>query len=294
VLCKSYESQTGCSYKDKCQFAHGVTELKSFESQQGQGQGIESMQFNNNMNIDNNFNNQQPKYKTMLCKNFESPSGCSYNDKCQFAHGVTELKSFGSQQGQGQGIESMLFNNNNMNMNMNYQQQNFQNNGNNNPPENAIKKLPNPQNYKIVKCKNFDMGTCKYANSCTFAHGEAELRTKNENSFLPTQGGNNSMPNNYNNNMNNNNNNFMQMYNPYMQQMPQENYQNMYNNNNIEWNNENQMYNFQQFPMQGSENMVINPNNINLNMNGNENSMGMNPNMNPHMNMSSQQNKTQN
>jgi hypothetical protein len=22
----------------------------------------------------------------------------------------------------------------------------------------AMKKLPNPQNYKIVKCKNFDMG----------------------------------------------------------------------------------------------------------------------------------------
>ena len=40
--------------------------------------------------------NKKIKYKTMLCKNFESPSGCSYNDKCQFAHGVTELKSFGS------------------------------------------------------------------------------------------------------------------------------------------------------------------------------------------------------
>ena len=40
--------------------------------------------------------NKKVKYKTMICKNFESPSGCSYNEKCQFAHGVTELKSFGS------------------------------------------------------------------------------------------------------------------------------------------------------------------------------------------------------
>ena len=55
------------------------------------------------MNINNNnvlFSlkkmNKKAKYKTMLCKNFESQSGCSYNEKCQFAHGVTELKSFGS------------------------------------------------------------------------------------------------------------------------------------------------------------------------------------------------------
>ena len=35
--------------------------------------------------------------------------------------------------------------------------QNFDNNQS--PVEQvAIKKLPNPQNYKIVKCKNFEMG----------------------------------------------------------------------------------------------------------------------------------------
>ena len=44
--------------------------------------------------------------------------------------------------------------------------QNFSNNNNNNNnsqqvEQNAIKKLPNPQNYKIVKCKNFDMGMYK-------------------------------------------------------------------------------------------------------------------------------------
>ncbi len=32
------------------------------------------------------------KYKTMLCKHFETNKGCSFNDKCQFAHGASELR----------------------------------------------------------------------------------------------------------------------------------------------------------------------------------------------------------
>lgn len=33
------------------------------------------------------------RYKTMLCKHYDTPKGCVYNDKCQFAHGAHELKS---------------------------------------------------------------------------------------------------------------------------------------------------------------------------------------------------------
>lgn len=33
------------------------------------------------------------KYKTMLCKHFEQTKNCSHRDKCQFAHGVNELRS---------------------------------------------------------------------------------------------------------------------------------------------------------------------------------------------------------
>ena len=32
------------------------------------------------------------KYKTVLCKHFNTPQGCSYGEKCQFAHGEQELK----------------------------------------------------------------------------------------------------------------------------------------------------------------------------------------------------------
>lgn len=40
----------------------------------------------------------------------------------------------------------------------------------------------NPLNYKIVKCKNFEKtGTCRYNSHCTYAHGDAELRTKEDN-----------------------------------------------------------------------------------------------------------------
>ncbi len=40
-----------------------------------------------------NPNQNQNKFKTMLCKHYETPKGCQYKDKCQFAHGGHELKS---------------------------------------------------------------------------------------------------------------------------------------------------------------------------------------------------------
>lgn len=70
-----------------------------------------------------------------------------HKDKCQFAHGLEDLKSGGS------GLKTMDYNNNNMNMNMNNNMNNMNNQFKN-------KKTPNPQNFKIVKCVNFD--NCNY------------------------------------------------------------------------------------------------------------------------------------
>jgi hypothetical protein len=40
-----------------------------------------------------NTNINPSKYKTVLCKHFDSEKGCSYKDNCQFAHGIEELKT---------------------------------------------------------------------------------------------------------------------------------------------------------------------------------------------------------
>jgi hypothetical protein len=33
------------------------------------------------------------KYKTTLCKHYNTSKGCVYKEKCQFAHGEHELRS---------------------------------------------------------------------------------------------------------------------------------------------------------------------------------------------------------
>ena len=108
-------------------------------------------------------NNNPAKYKTMLCKHFSSSKGCSFGTECQFAHGTKDLRNPTG--------NSMMFMNQNPLMT---------------PP--AIKKGPNAQNYKIVKCKYFEKeGMCRYGSLCTFAHGNAELRKKSDNVDITTQ-----------------------------------------------------------------------------------------------------------
>ena len=84
-----------------------------------------------------------------MCKHYNTPQGCSYGNKCQFAHGPQDLRSL---QGQGQGLVG------------------------------GDQGKKNPLNFKIVKCKNFEKdGTCKYGSHCTFAHGDNDLRSKADN-----------------------------------------------------------------------------------------------------------------
>jgi hypothetical protein len=41
----------------------------------------------------NQTNQGAVRYKTMLCKHYDTSKGCVYKDKCQFAHGAHELRS---------------------------------------------------------------------------------------------------------------------------------------------------------------------------------------------------------
>lgn len=101
-------------------------------------------------------NSNPGKYKTSLCKHFTTQKTCSFGNKCQFAHGKDELRS----------VNGMPMHN--MNQQQSYQMEQT--------------KGPNPQNYKIVKCKYWHQdNTCRYGSLCTFAHGDEELRTKSDN-----------------------------------------------------------------------------------------------------------------
>ena len=89
-----------------------------------------------------------------MCKHFNTPQGCSYGDKCQFAHGAEELKQYNN----GKISSPNMFQMNNKQNNM--------------------------LNYKIVKCKNWEKDkSCKYGAHCTFAHGDEELRNKADNLY---------------------------------------------------------------------------------------------------------------
>ena len=96
-----------------------------------------------------------PRYKTALCKKYLQAQSCPYGDKCQFAHGEQELRTFNGHS------QNMMYA-----LGMNTKNQN------------------NMLNYKIVKCKNWEKDkSCKYGAHCTFAHGDEEIRNKADNLY---------------------------------------------------------------------------------------------------------------
>ncbi|CAF1962564.1 unnamed protein product [Rotaria magnacalcarata] len=64
-LCQNFSNYGLCSYSSRCQFAHGLQELRC--------------------------RNRHPKYKTELCRNFTS-GYCSYGSRCQFLHNSADTK----------------------------------------------------------------------------------------------------------------------------------------------------------------------------------------------------------
>ncbi|KAL4446923.1 hypothetical protein ABPG74_014895 [Tetrahymena malaccensis] len=85
------------------------------------------------------------KYKTNLCRHWQTSGNCQIGAKCHFAHGQEELRN----------------------------------------PNDPIKDptvianvLTNPiqiQSYKSIRCKYNDIGACRYGQACYFSHGEPQV-----------------------------------------------------------------------------------------------------------------------
>uniref|UniRef100_A0A3B1K2N8 mRNA decay activator protein ZFP36 n=1 Tax=Astyanax mexicanus TaxID=7994 RepID=A0A3B1K2N8_ASTMX len=65
-LCRPFEENGLCKYGDKCQFAHGLHELRSLS--------------------------RHPKYKTELCRTFHTIGFCPYGPRCHFVHNAEEQR----------------------------------------------------------------------------------------------------------------------------------------------------------------------------------------------------------
>lgn len=66
-LCRTYEESGACKYGAKCQFAHGMDELRGL--------------------------NRHPKYKTEPCRTFHTIGFCPYGARCHFIHNADELNA---------------------------------------------------------------------------------------------------------------------------------------------------------------------------------------------------------
>lgn len=65
-MCRPFEETGNCRYGSKCQFAHGVQELRSL--------------------------NRHPRYKTEFCRTFHTTGFCSYGQRCNFIHNEDERR----------------------------------------------------------------------------------------------------------------------------------------------------------------------------------------------------------
>merc|ERR1712045_696173 len=64
-MCRPFQENGSCKYGEKCQFAHGVQELRTVS--------------------------RHPKYKTDLCRTYHSVGFCPYGPRCHFVHNLDEV-----------------------------------------------------------------------------------------------------------------------------------------------------------------------------------------------------------
>merc|ERR1712055_553557 len=65
-MCRPFQENGTCKYGDKCQFAHGMNEVRNV--------------------------NRHPKYKTDLCRTYHSVGFCPYGPRCHFIHALEEMQ----------------------------------------------------------------------------------------------------------------------------------------------------------------------------------------------------------
>ncbi|CAF2401897.1 unnamed protein product [Rotaria sp. Silwood2] len=66
-LCRPYTETGKCKYGDKCQFSHGIKELRILM--------------------------RHPKYKTEYCRTFHTTGYCPYGPRCHFIHDIHEART---------------------------------------------------------------------------------------------------------------------------------------------------------------------------------------------------------
>ncbi|KAG1075441.1 hypothetical protein G6F42_025615 [Rhizopus arrhizus] len=90
-LCERFETEGSCPYGPKCNFAHGVVELRGrITANPSNQQQYQQDKSDDCINVDSNGNQL---FKTKLCEKFMKDKFCQYGPKCHFAHGEDELKT---------------------------------------------------------------------------------------------------------------------------------------------------------------------------------------------------------
>jgi len=89
-LCRSFEEMGTCRYGSKCQFAHGISDLRPVL--------------------------RHPKYKTEVCKTFHTIGTCPYGKRCRFIHIPPSQRLPGDKEASADTTRNFI-NNNNVNNN---------------------------------------------------------------------------------------------------------------------------------------------------------------------------------
>jgi hypothetical protein len=151
-MCRTWKNTGQCSFGDRCNFAHGLAEMRAAEeglkllggvggrgpSTRRQHDSSDSSDTASACSTDTHVfgpaGSMAVFHKTRMCKIFEKTGCCKFSERCNYAHSREEL---------------------------------------------VVRKVTGrcPADHKTRICKAFvRSGNCPFGDRCTFAHGREELR----------------------------------------------------------------------------------------------------------------------